>query len=734
MAIWSSEIKELEKLYEFLKGQLPDLEKELEQLIHTADANVIMLYSRRCLEVIITDLCECELNRPRKTEPLKGIIDKLHKEEKVPPHIITSMHGLNELSTYGTHPKDFDPEQIKPVLNNLDIVIKWYLKYKEIGKDTKAKPTEVIEQNNKVTEEEKKNINIPKRKLLGSVLGLFLLFAIVVAALFFTNIIGSGKQTKGLEKSIAVLPFRNDSPVDSNKYFINGFMEEVLNNLQTIKDFRILSRTSTEQYQGSVRPTITEIAKKLGVNYIVEGSGEKYGNNFRIRVQLIRAKGKETHLWANSYEQEIKDTKVIFNIQSQIAQSIADELKAVISPEEKRLIDKIQTTILTAYDFYQRGREELTKYLVDINNKTALQKAEDLFHKALKYDYTFAQAYTGLAQVYWGKRTSADEYYSENYGDSALILCNTALRFDNNMAEAYYVRGNYYRFKGFYDKAKDDYDKSIKINPNSWEAYYGLALLYVSTADFLNCIDNLQKAASLNHGPLLASLLRSIAWQYIEVGFIEKAKYNNLEALKLSGDSTAYLGALASFEDDRGNFEKEIEFMRNRYGLDSTNLGILYNLGFAYSFLGQFKESLKYYKKYVEILKARGRFTSNGMHRIGYAYWGNGYKKEADYYLDKQLEYSKKNIELKRPGGYAYYDIAAVYAFRGDKEKVYENLNLLKQRSTVHLWAVTYLKKDPLFNSIRNEPEFQQIIRDFEAKFQAEHDRVKKWLEETGQL
>ena len=124
MAIWTAEIKEIEKLYESFKGLFPELEKELEQLIRTEDANVIMLYSRRCLEVIITDLCECELKRPRKTEPLKGIIDKLHKEEKVPSHIITSMHGLNDLSTYGTHPKDFDPQQVKPVLNNLYIIIK----------------------------------------------------------------------------------------------------------------------------------------------------------------------------------------------------------------------------------------------------------------------------------------------------------------------------------------------------------------------------------------------------------------------------------------------------------------------------------------------------------------------------------------------------------------------------------------------------------------------------------
>jgi len=172
MAIWSAEIKEIEKLHESLKGQLPDLEKELERLIKADDENMILLYSRRCLEVIITDLCECELKRPRKTEPLKGIIDKLHKEEKVPSHIITSMHGLNDLSTYGAHPKDFDPEQIKPVLVNLDIIIKWYLKYKETGTDFKTKPAEEIKQGIKIPEKTKKGITIPKRRMIGLVSGL----------------------------------------------------------------------------------------------------------------------------------------------------------------------------------------------------------------------------------------------------------------------------------------------------------------------------------------------------------------------------------------------------------------------------------------------------------------------------------------------------------------------------------------------------------------------------------
>ena len=131
MAIWSAERKEIERLQESLGGAFPGLDKELQYLVKTDDENVALLYSRRCLEVIITDLCECELKKSRGTEPLKGIIDKLQREEKVPSHIIASMQGLNTLSTFGTHPKDFDPEQVKPVLNNLAIIVRWYLKHKD---------------------------------------------------------------------------------------------------------------------------------------------------------------------------------------------------------------------------------------------------------------------------------------------------------------------------------------------------------------------------------------------------------------------------------------------------------------------------------------------------------------------------------------------------------------------------------------------------------------------------
>jgi tetratricopeptide (TPR) repeat protein len=447
-------------------------------------------------------------------------------------------------------------------------------------------------------------------------------------------------------------------------------------------------------------------------------------------VQLIAA-DNEKHLLGKSYEEEIHETSDIINIQSQIAQSIAAELKATMTPEEKQLIEKTPTTNLTAYDFYQRGREEHTKYWVNNSNRAVLQIAEDLYHKALKYDSTFAQAYTGLARVYWDKHSSAKEYFSENYMDSVLILSDIALSFDNKLAEAYTIRGKYYTYKGVINKAIDEYDKSIKLNPNSWEAYYGRADMYGS-GDLVTWIDNYQKAASLNHGFELPGLLREISYAYDMAGFKDKARSISLEAFKLDGDSVAYFDMLAGFED---NNEKAIELERKAYAIDSTNLTVVNSLAYYYMNLNQFKESLKYYKKYIEMLKVLGTFTNNQMLRIGYAYWVNGYKKEAEDYFDKQLEYSKNEIKLKRLWAqrlYPYYDIAGISAFRGDKEKAYENLKIFNQRERMPLWVVIFLKTDPLFNSIRNEPEFQQILKEVEAKYQAEHDRVGKWMKEQG--
>ena len=538
-----------------------------------------------------------------------------------------------------------------------------------------------------------------------------------------------------LEKSIAVLPFVNDSPDKDNEYFCNGMMDEILNNLQKIKDFRVLSRTSTEQYRGTSRPTIPKIAKALDVNYIVEGSVQKYGNTFRLRVQLIAATN-EKHLWGESFEQEINLTKDIFKIQTKIAQTIAAELKANITPEEKQLIDETPTGNLDAYIFYQRGQEELRKYLLHNEDKSALRRAEEFYHQALIYDRAYAQAFTGLARVYWTKHFN-EEYFSESGLDSVLILLNKALSFDNKLAEAYILKARYFFYKSDIENALIENEKAISINPNSWEAYNQKGNFYYYS-DHIKYIENLQKAASLNHGPEFANLLMSISDAYWRVGFNDESEYYLIQALNLGRDSSRYYEYIAAYEFDKGNIEKGIELSLKAYLLDTTRYFILNeSVAFRLAIIGRYEESLKYYKKYLNKAEENNHLDLNYQLRIGYAFWVNGYKKEAAYYFNKQIEYCKNAIKLDRnyaKNYLAYYDLAAVYAFLGEKDKSYENLKKISQIKIVQSWLIFLINNDPLFNTIRNEPDFQNIVNIVEAKYQSEHERVRKWLEDQAKL
>jgi tetratricopeptide (TPR) repeat protein len=487
---------------------------------------------------------------------------------------------------------------------------------------------------------------------------------------------------------------------------------------------------SVEQYRETDK-TASEICKELEVAYLLEGSFQKYGDQARLIVQLI-IPGMEGHIWANEYNRNWKD---IFSVQSEVAQTIAQELQAVITPDEKQLIDQIPTTNLTAYDFYQRGKNEHLRYQFDNDNKEALERAEDLYYKALEYDSTFAQAYTGLAWVYMDKHYW-ETFLTENFLDSMLILANIALSYDDKLSDAYIVKGRYNSESGLREQAITAYDKALKFNPNSWMAYSFKGWLY-REIDLVKAIDNLQKAISLNHGLELPDLFRMISVVYHFAGFLEKAKYYTQEALLLDGDSVAYFTVLANIEFDFGNLEKAREFIEKAYVIDSSNILMLSNLGLIYMHSGDFKESLNYFEEYVKKLKSVGNIDINDMAKIGYVYWQQGYKEEAEYYFNEQINYCNRMIELGRnytESLITYYDLATVYAFRGEKDKAYENLKIFNQRQIMAIWADHTIKNDPLFDNIRDEPEFQQIVRDVEAKYQAEHERVRQWLEENGML
>jgi len=653
MAIWSAEIKELEKLYESIKGQLLDLEKELEQLIQTTDANVIMLYSRRCLEVIISDLCECELKRDRGTEPLKGVIDKLNKEKKVPSHIITSMHGLNDLSTYGTHPKDFDPEQVKPVLNNLDVIIKWYLKYKDNGIDIKAKPAEDIRQEIQITGDVKKDITISRKRLAGILGGLIAIIASVFAVLYFSNIIGGGKQAKELEKSIAVLPFINDSPSDSTTYFIDGVMEEILTDLQTINDIRVISRTSVEQFRGPAKPTTPEIAKKLGVNYIVEGSGQKYGNKFRLRVQLIRV-DKESHLWAKSYEKEINNAKDIFSIQSEIAQAIATQLEAAITPVEKQLIEKTHTTNLEAYDAYLKG-----EFYRKIWTQNDLETAMKYYKIALDKDPEYALVYSGIAYV-WMIYTGIGFLSPSEGQPKEYAALMTAQKLDSTLAEVHYGLAIYNLWTELdWKNCEEEFQKALKINPNYAEAH-----AYYS--QFLNIMERYEEAMkqielALKLDPYDPEIKGVYGLDLLFVHRYDDAIAVSREALKIDPNQSLGLMALMFALHLTGRYDEALESWKTAYYISYP--------GFIHGF-------------------------DEGYAKAGYI---GALRLEAD-----TLAAQSKTAYINP------MDLAYLYVLSGNKERA---LDYLEQAFEVHDQNRNIVSSLPIFDSLHNEPRYQVLCK-----------------------
>lgn len=553
------------------------------------------------------------------------------------------------------------------------------------------------------------------------------------------------KTSEDSEKSIAVIPFINDSADNENVYFINGLFDEIITNLQTIKSFsRVLPRQSVEKYRYT-KKSIPEIAHDLAVNYIVSGSGQKYGYSFRLRITLTDTHNKV--LWSHTYEGMINEE--IFKTHSKIAKAIATSLKTMISPEEKKIIEKKPAFNLTAYDFYWQGKEEYTKYWLN-GDRNALQKAGLCFQNSLNYDSSLAIAYTGLARVNYEKNLN-ESYYSEKFLDSLLILCNTAISLDDRLSEAYTIKGDYYREKGNYDKSDEEYDRALRINPNSWDAYFGKGRLFTST-DQIKMIANFEKAAILNHGPELPKILSDLLIAYVYSGFRNKALPLAERIFELTKDSMMYLSNLYDLEYFF-DLSKALEIADRIYMLDSVTLdtkqtggrvsspGITFCCfaGIGNDVLGRKENALKYFKKAIEISREHPEIPlqPGSEHRIGYAYWVIGEREKAESFVKTALDNSLKQIQLGRVLSlvlYSYYDIAADYAFLGQKEKAYEYLRKFNKKQTMSYEAFYLMSIDPLFQNIRSETEFQMILNDVESKCLTEHERVKKWLEENKML
>lgn len=296
---------------------------------------------------------------------------------------------------------------------------------------------------------------------------------------FATKELKSGAAASaGAQPSVAVLPFTNMSADKEQEYFCDGIAEDIITSLSQIEGLRVAARTSSFALRDS-RLDVREIGQKLGVETILEGSVRKSGNQLRITAQLVSV-SDGYHLWSERYDRNLED---VFAIQDEIGHNIVQALKVQLTDREKRVLEKIPTTDMEAYEFYIRGRQ----YFYSMGVK-GFEYARNMFTSAIIRDPHYALAYCGLADCY----ALIYQYYDGDRSniENALTASRKALDLDAELAEAHASYGLAVSLDGRFEEAEKEFERAIALSPKLFEAYY----FYARTA---RSQGKLEKAAEL---------------------------------------------------------------------------------------------------------------------------------------------------------------------------------------------------------------------------------------------
>ncbi|MGD0754742.1 MAG: hypothetical protein ABR927_06735 [Bacteroidales bacterium] len=344
--------------------------------------------------------------------------------------------------------KTYYKDQINKVANSIKEIIT------SIGQHSPQK------EEREVSKEAFKPISVPKKsKKTKIIIASVIVIALIVFGYFF--IPKQFKFSGPVDKSIAVLPFTNLSNDPEQEYFSDGIVEAILDHLFKIGELKVTSGTSTKRYK-KTELSVKEIGRELGVSSILEGSVQKIGNNVRITAQLIDAK-TDVHLWSETYDRNMSH---IFLIQSEVAQTVARELKATLTSKEKGQIEKNQTNNVEAYNLYLQGR-----FFWNQRTEEGVKKSIEYFEKAIAKDPDYALAYTGLADTYLILTFYRWLPNPEGYVKAKKYALR-ALEIDKNLAEAHAALGwllCYSEWK--WEEARKELKLAIELNPNYANAH-----------------------------------------------------------------------------------------------------------------------------------------------------------------------------------------------------------------------------------------------------------------------
>jgi TolB-like protein/DNA-binding winged helix-turn-helix (wHTH) protein len=454
-------------------------------------------------------------------------------------------------------------------------------------------------------------------------------------------------------RSIAVLPLANLSGDSAREYFADGMTDALITDLAHMNSLRVISRNSTVRYKGT-KKSIPEIAKELNVDAVIEGSIVQDGNHIRISAQLLRASPEE-HLWAKNYDRELQD---VFSLQSQVAQDIATQVRVTLSPQETRQISKIETQNSDAYQTYLLGR-----YYRARGDDASMEKGVSYLHRAIELDPNFVGPYVELAEHYC--------FYGElpEQRDGARELIAKALELDPMSAEAHAMQGCFYLRQDWdFARAKLEYRKAVELGPNSALAHEWMGNYFWMTNQQADAMKEAQAARSLD--PL--SLENNV-----QVGLI--------------------LYSQRRYEDAEKEFQAIIE-MDPRFFMAHRHLLRVYDQ------IGDIPHALDALKWWFcepagteceQTKELRSIYANRGPE----SYWGKRVELEEASAVNHTQTGSKVTS----------FPLAELHARLGHKDRALALLDLLYEQR--HDGLIMWLKSNPAFDSLRNDPRFQALIR-----------------------
>jgi serine/threonine protein kinase/predicted Zn-dependent protease len=452
------------------------------------------------------------------------------------------------------------------------------------------------------------------------------------------------------EKSIVVLPFDDLSPDRDQEYFSDGLTEEVISDLSGISALRVISRSSAMTFKGT-KKTAPEIAKQLNVQYVLEGSVRKAGNNLRITAQLIDAT-KDAHLWAEKYNGTIDD---VFDIQEKVSRSIVDALKVELSPNEDDKLARKKIDNIQAYEYYLKASEEITKFSED-----AINHALRYLQNAVGIMGDNALLYSTIAFAYWNLVNIGVEH--EDYLDRAEEFAKKALALDPNSPLAHVILGY---VDWFHDKLHESlprFKRALEINRNELFALVGIASVY-------------QYAGKMSEA----------------VPFTERL----MQIDPMSFPANWYRGAQHFYD---GKYKQALNGWKKLYELHPENpfSHLVYAMILAYN--NEIEKAIsvvnKSVRKHPDTLFAKLELI------LKYAFQGDQEKALREITLDFQKS-------VRRDGGFSHY-LSCFLALNNLKKEALDWLEVAVKWGIINYPLL--VEKDPFLENIRGEPRFKKLM------------------------